>query len=404
MLTDWLYRTTLEVSFLIGLILIIRPIVRRLLGAGAANGLWFLPLICVFVPFRPSRPPTVLEAMSLTGGRLDVMALPKPDAFDVANGTPVAAIWVAGLVLWVGARGVRWIRSRRTLETHSARRGPPTKAIARLPARLRRLDVRYFSSALPGTPFVSGLLRPSVYLPEDFERRFNTSERKCIVHHELMHFLRRDTLVRGVWEVLRAAFWFNPLVHTAAIAVRTDQEFACDQSVLASCSAEERFHYARALLIGAGAFALPQGISFFSRPRERVIMIEKHRKSSIRNIAGVALFSLIGILTLTTAPLSMAQQSLDKPVTLNFRVIDIERVIEMLADVSGATIEGINRVEGATITLRASDRPVGDVLMQLLNCVGHTFRAVGDSFEIVPLASEADATFECGDFEVRQTV
>lgn len=79
MLIDWLYRTTLEVSLLIGLILLIRPVVRKTLGARATYWLWFLPLIRVLIPNRLSRPPTVLEGVPLPSGQLAIAILPNPD-------------------------------------------------------------------------------------------------------------------------------------------------------------------------------------------------------------------------------------------------------------------------------------------------------------------------------------
>lgn len=399
---DWLYRTTLEVSLLIGLILLIRPVVRRTLGARAAYWLWFLPLIRVLMPNRPSRPPTVLEAVPLPSGQLDIAILPDPDVLILPNSIPITAVWLAGMLLWVGSRAVAWARFNRSLKTCASQTDAPADLVALLPERLRRFDTRFFSCSLPGAPFVTGFLRPSVYLPEDFEDRFDADERKCIVHHELMHFSRRDIWMQAAWEAIRTVFWFNPIVHIAAIALRDDQELACDHDVLISCAADERFHYARALLTGAGPLLLPRTLAFFSRPTERFVMIEKHHRSKTRDVAGLLLCSVVGVFALTKAPLSMAQQGLDEPITLNLQSLPIEAAIGLFASFSGQTIEGLDRISGSIVTIRVSGVPARDALTQLLNCVGHTLESHGEVLEIVPLRSAGDASFECLDVAIEE--
>jgi hypothetical protein len=132
---------------------------------------------------------------------------------------------------------------------------------------------------------------------------------------------------------------------------------------------------------------------------ERFVMIEKHLKSRIRNIAGLFLCSVVGVFTLTKAPSSMAQPSLERHLTLSLKDVPIERAIELFADFTGMTIAGVDQIEGTIITIRVSDAPAGDVLTQLLNCVGYTFESSSAVLEIVPLGSPGDASFECLDVE-----
>lgn len=195
-------------------------------------------------------------------------------------------------------------------------------------------------------------------------------------------------------------FWFNPIFHIAAIALREDQEFACDYDVLSACEPDERYHYARALLTGTGAFLLPRTLAFFSRPTERYVMIEKHRLSKASSITGLILCSVVGIFALTKAPLSMAQQGLDEHITLYFKAIPIETVVELFADFSGQSIEGIDQVAGSVVSISVVDIPARDALTQLLNCVGHTVEPDGEALEIIPLESPRHASFECVDVRI----
>lgn len=131
-------------------------------------------------------------------------------------------------------------------------------------------------------------------------------------------------------------------------------------------------------------------------------MIEKHHRSKIRNIAGLFLCSVIGVFALTKAPLSMAQQGLEEPISLNLQLIPIEAVVELFAEFSGEPIEGIDQIAGSIVTIRVSDVRARDVLTQLLNCVGYTFESDGEVLEIIPLSSPGDASFECSDVEIEK--
>jgi beta-lactamase regulating signal transducer with metallopeptidase domain len=399
MLIDWLYRITLEISLLIGLVLLLRPAVRRYLGARAAYWLWFVPLLRILLPQRPARPTTLLEVVAMPGGQLDIGILSNPDILVVSPTVPVIPIWIAGMSIWFSFRFVSAIRFRRYLRANAGPCTPPAEAIESLPSRLRKLDGRYFSCTLPGAPFLTGFLRPSIYLPTDFCDRFGEREQRCILHHELTHFQRRDLWVQAAWEFLRGVFWFNPIVHIGAFALRDDQEFACDQTVLASCNRDERFHYGRALLIGAGPYLTPPTLTFFGNTKERILMIEKHKTSKPRTLAGLTLCLFVGALALTKAPMSLAQSRLGDPITLNFQEIPIERVVGLFAEFAEMEVVGIEQIEGPVVTIRVFDVPARDALMQLLNCVGHTFQSNGQSLEIVPLQSSSDVSFECNDVE-----
>ena len=172
---------------------------------------------------------------------------------------------------------------------------------------------------LPGTPFVTGLFRPLVYLPSDFFQRFTREEQRWVVQHELTHAARGDLWIQVLWELLRGVFWFNPIVHLAAGAMRDDQELACDQAVLSGGTNEDRYSYGRALMVGAGAYLFPSLLNFFGNQKERIAMIRNHKASLRRDIVGVGLCALVGIFALTKAPVSVAELVSDEPLTLNFQ-------------------------------------------------------------------------------------
>lgn len=139
-------------------------------------------------------------------------------------------------------------------------------------------------------PALVGVWRPRLYLPEDFEQRFDAAERQAILLHEAAHRARCDTgwnLLATVWALLH---WFNPLAWWALQRMRADQELSCDALVLGAPSAPPVAVYARALLKSQG-LAWPIASTGFMRLTgtatswqsvhpllERVSMLKTHHR------------------------------------------------------------------------------------------------------------------------------
>jgi beta-lactamase regulating signal transducer with metallopeptidase domain len=92
-----------------------------------------------------------------------------------------------------------------------------------------------------------GVLWPKIVTPADYESKFTPAEREHIRRHELTHIARRDPHHNLLLAAIRVVFWFNPLVHLAAAAVRLDQELACDAALIERRPTLRR-QYAEALL------------------------------------------------------------------------------------------------------------------------------------------------------------
>jgi hypothetical protein len=214
------------------------------------------------------------------------------------------------------------------------------------------------------------------------------------VQHELTHAARGDLWVQSLWEVLRSVFWFNPIVHLAANAMRDDQELACDQAVLSRGSNEDRYSYGRALLVGAGAYLFPSLLNFFGNQKERIAMIRNHTVSLRRDIVGIGLCALVGVFALTKAPVSVAELVSDEPLSMNFQSIPITKVVGLIADFSGfsaSNVTGLSQLGETSITAQIIGVPAREALQRILNCAGFTYHENGDTIAIVRLEAQAVA-------------
>ncbi len=79
----------------------------------------------------------------------------------------------------------------------------------------------------------AGLRRPILLLAASAER-WPAERRRVVLLHELAHVERRDWIALLIAEVVRALYWFHPLVWAVVGQARRDCEKACDDIVLES--------------------------------------------------------------------------------------------------------------------------------------------------------------------------
>ena len=94
------------------------------------------------------------------------------------------------------------------------------------------------------SPFVMGIIRPKIYLPEGLSGK----EQEYIVLHERLHIRRLDHIVRPVAFAALCVHWFNPLVWAAFVLSGRDMEMSCDEAVVKRLGEGIRADYSASLL------------------------------------------------------------------------------------------------------------------------------------------------------------
>ncbi|MFC1541245.1 carboxypeptidase regulatory-like domain-containing protein [Candidatus Latescibacterota bacterium] len=155
------------------------------------------------------------------------------------------------------------------------------------------------------SPFTIGTFHPVIMLPADVTRHIESSELYTVALHELSHVRRKDTLTLNIVLIIRALFFFHPLIWIASRHVSLLAENACDYAVIETT--EEPVRYAK-MLAGIAenlpsrsikselAVGIINSKSAFLR---RVEVILSHRNGHIRRISRAAL-------TVTAATVVMA--------------------------------------------------------------------------------------------------
>lgn len=155
-----------------------------------------------------------------------VTAQPVPAPEPVMTVSLLAAIWLAGVVMMLTYMLVSYL------------------GIYRRVCTAVRLEDNVYRCGSWGTPFVLGLLRPRIYVPEGMD----DAALPQVLAHERCHIRRGDHIVKPLAFLLLALHWFNPVLWAAYVLLGRDMENACDERVLRGVDGAGRAAYSRALV------------------------------------------------------------------------------------------------------------------------------------------------------------
>ena len=269
-----LCETTVAGSAAILLVLALRKPLRHVFGAGIAYAIWALVPLALLAVLLPAAQSPVLVvpiiAMQVPSGLLA--------ATEAARATPGFATWAVIAVacgalacaLWMVVQQRRFIRGLGLLTD--------------------RGDGVFVAETTAGLPAVIGLWHPRIVLPADAMHRYAAAERDLMLAHERAHVARGDLAANAMVAALRCIFWFNPLVHFAALRFRHDQELACDQQVVRRHPGARRTYGEAMLKTQLARGVLPLGCHWVqTHPlRERIEMLKQPLHSMRRRTIGRA--------------------------------------------------------------------------------------------------------------------
>lgn len=177
-------------------------------------------------------------------------------------------IWVLGILAMLFYSLVSLLRLRKKLKGAVREQ----KNIFRLPGK--------------GTPFVYGLIRPRIYLPEVLGK----TEQEYILLHERIHIRRGDHIFRLLAWLALCLHWFNPLVWLAFSLSGRDMEVSCDEAVLQKLGSGVKKEYSASLLNLAAGERIVKGIPLTfgeSDTGSRIKHVLRYKKPK-RLLAGAA--------------------------------------------------------------------------------------------------------------------
>jgi len=262
------FTTSLVMAVIIIGILAITVLFPKVFRAKLRYTIWVVVLIGLLVPLRPMIGngfiTVLLPAESQHGGYEDSAGAQS----DYAQGTEDSSVWndmsagrdvspiVIGVLVWAIAAVAtfvyhifRYVRFLRLTE----RWGVPVtddavlstlKAIqSKMGLGDKKIDLKicgFVSSSM-----LTGFLRPLIIVPE---KHFETDELELIFLHELIHYKRRDLLIKLLSLIAVSIHWFNPAVHRMCAAMQADGEASCDEAVMDVAGYENKHFYAEVII------------------------------------------------------------------------------------------------------------------------------------------------------------
>ena len=257
MIASWLFDLTWKVAIVFAFATLLSGC-RRRASPAQAHALWvialvgfaLLPILSLLLPDLPVRvleptstivrdtsqhrvgvlPPVELDAAIDAPPLVAPTELKEPQDESLANDL-VGWLWGLGLAfgllrLEIGRRRIRrLIRGARPAEACS----PVARAVARKIGLHR--PFRTLQSPLCSAPFSAGVIHPVIVLPEG-QVRWSTQRLRAIVAHEAAHLRRGDVCTAFAARLVRAFFWFHPLVWFVHRRLETTSERACDDEAL----------------------------------------------------------------------------------------------------------------------------------------------------------------------------
>ena len=179
-------------------------------------------------------PPAPVVVPSATIAVTPSPTLPAPSQRP-SVGRLVFATWLAGAllclaVLAIGFTRLTWIASRsRPVENDAWT--TQLAAIAEEFGITRRILL--LQSDHPTLLVTWGALAPEIILPIGTDA-WPPDRIRIVLCHELAHIARGDWFAQMLAEVVRSAYWFNPLLWIASSRMRQESEHACDDAVLSA--------------------------------------------------------------------------------------------------------------------------------------------------------------------------
>lgn len=233
---------------------------RYTLRLSAATQLAPLLLLVSLLPFLPwPEQSVVLPALWLSAhdqGVSPLLALPAHPGWleqqPLQAWLPELAFWLllAGSVLSAVLTARQWHLWRRlhqlSLPLPAQRLHALVAADPALAQALRRQPLQIKQLPHGGSPFVSGITKGTLWLPDWFWQ-MQPAQQRLLLWHELQHLQRRDPLWLLSWRLLCALCWFNPALRRLEQHYQSAMEHAVDHWVLRQ-HPRQRSLYARTLL------------------------------------------------------------------------------------------------------------------------------------------------------------
>lgn len=209
-----------------------------------STGVWWLSLLASFLPLLPvSYASVVATPLNVNWINTSIENVQMIKHATIAHAglndmdylVALLAITYAGIALYKLIKlALNWWRLKRLV-------GETAPLAVKAPSKIKVVASKFNHS-----PFVFGVFKPLVVLPQYFSS-MSESRQRILIQHELTHIAFKDPVAVIIWRVLSALFWINPLVGKMEWQFVRAMEHRCDRHTIARYGMS-KFEYAQTLV------------------------------------------------------------------------------------------------------------------------------------------------------------
>ena len=231
----------------------------------------------------------------------------------------MATVWLIGVIVMLlyGAisygRLSFWMRIEKKKEENGVNpnynKQRPTGDAPEKKAGRQMTNIQICRTAAASTPFVLGLLKPCIYLPDDLPEK----NQEYILLHERIHIRRGDHLTRAAAYLALCLHWFNPLVWVAFFISGRDMEMSCDEAVIRKIGNRVKKEYSTSLLSLASGQRITAGIPLAfgeADPKSRIKNVLRYKKPAFLLVLIALLVCVLAAVFLLGNPRRTVQDQL----------------------------------------------------------------------------------------------
>ena len=240
-----------RVSFLILVIFLLRLLLKKA-PKWVSVALWGIAAVRLLVPFSLESVFSIMPSGNLVAPEIMLDPTPTiqsgiPAVNDVVNPilqntfAPAPGDSMNPLQLWLPLAAAIWVAGFAAMVLYTFISYWDLK---RKVSDSMQIRDRIFRGQSVPSPFVLGILRPRIYLPEGISETDET----FVIAHEEAHIRRHDHWWKPFGFLLLSIHWFNPLMWLGYVFLCRDIELACDEKVIKALGEEAKADYSQALL------------------------------------------------------------------------------------------------------------------------------------------------------------
>ncbi len=155
------------------------------------------------------------------------------------------------------------------------------------------------------TPAVYGLLKPTILLPK---RELSETELKCVLEHEVAHYLHGDLIMRFLWILIHSFYYWNPAVYILDAEFEKILEIRADENALKGKEVAFHKQYMETI-VALSTETKPKDKRFSAKfykntgltPKKRIEIIHHRAKRTIKGVIGTNLVTCCSLIALAVA-------------------------------------------------------------------------------------------------------